>query len=103
MPHVADYPLAGGIEGAMRVGARVGVVAAADLATNVATAKANVDARTNGPTVHVTDKVHALPVKAAIEKMDGVLASGLSSGGSLTNVYNAADNTFNESALGPVL
>lgn len=92
--HVADYPLGGQIEGALRRGARVGVIAAADLATNAATAKANVDTRTAG--LHVSEQMHKNSVKESIDMLDNVLGSGLVSGGSLTNVYAAQEGTWDD-------
>lgn len=92
--HVADQPLAGQIEGAFRRGARTGAIAAADLATSATVAKANVDTRVR--TMHVADQVHGIPVKDAIDKVDGVLGSGLVSGGSLDNIYAANPGTWDD-------
>lgn len=86
--HVSDYPLGGQVEASFRKGARVGNIQAADLATSTTAAKAAVDTR--NASLHVTDKNHAIAVKDAIDKVDNLLGSGLSTGGSLDNIYAAA-------------
>lgn len=101
--HAADTPLAGQIEGALRVGARVGVVAAGDLATDLPSTKARVVAKAAAASIHVTDKNHALPVLAALDKVDGITGNSRVAGGSLTNIYSDIPGDWNEAAGGPVL
>lgn len=101
--HVADMPLAGGIEGAFRVGARVGVVAAGDLATSVTAAKNAVTAKAAANNVHVADKNHALPVLQALDKVNGITGASHATGGSLTNIYADIPGDWNETANGPGL
>ncbi len=88
--HVTDQPLAGSIEGSLKVGERNGLIVAGDL-TSEAAALAAVD--TKAAKKHVTDQALAIPVKDAVTKADDVL-TGATSGGSLANIYAAVPGDF---------
>lgn len=89
--HVADTPNQGNIESVIRYAAQIGLITDADLATDLATVKANVTTR--AASVH-QDKRGFLPMLLdAITRGFGQAPAAMI-GGSLSSLYTALDGTW---------
>ncbi len=90
MNHVTTLPFNGSVESTIREGVQNGFLVDGDL-TSKAAAKAAVDAKQLK--AHVSIKQLAIPVKSALDVVDGVVA-GATTGSSTANIYAGIDGNY---------